>query len=80
MSFLERMTSVLQQGLTKDCQSKSSPAFVVNHPRGFAQSLFLKEGTFMTTKPMIGINGDFRAPRKDAFAISWFNQYFAKRT
>jgi putative glutamine amidotransferase len=27
----------------------------------------------MATKPLIGINGDFRAARKDATALSWFN-------
>lgn len=27
----------------------------------------------MKTKPVIGINGDFRAARKDATALSWFN-------
>lgn len=27
----------------------------------------------MSTKPLIGINGDFRAARKDAVALSWFN-------
>lgn len=27
----------------------------------------------MSTKPLIGINGDFRAARKDAAALSWFN-------
>lgn len=27
----------------------------------------------MSTKPVIGINGDFRAARKDAHALSWFN-------
>ena len=27
----------------------------------------------MATKPLIGINGDFRAARKDTTALSWFN-------
>ncbi|MCY2963045.1 MAG: gamma-glutamyl-gamma-aminobutyrate hydrolase family protein [Planctomycetota bacterium] len=27
----------------------------------------------MATKPLIGINGDFRPARKDAIALSWFN-------
>ncbi len=27
----------------------------------------------MSTKPVIGINGDFRAARKEAHALSWFN-------
>src|SRR5436190_5901997 len=27
----------------------------------------------MATKPLIGINGDFRPARKDATALSWFN-------
>lgn len=27
----------------------------------------------MQAKPLIGINGDFRAARKDAIALSWFN-------
>ena len=27
----------------------------------------------MSGKPVIGINGDFRAERKDAVALSWFN-------
>jgi len=27
----------------------------------------------MSNKPLIGINGDFRAARKDAIALSWFN-------
>lgn len=27
----------------------------------------------MSRKPLIGINGDFRAPRKDAIALSWYN-------
>jgi putative glutamine amidotransferase len=31
-----------------------------------------KEG-FMTGKPVIGINGEFRAARKDAAPLSWFN-------
>ncbi len=44
-----------------------------NYLVGLHQFMFLKEGTFMATKPMIGINGDFRAPRNDGFAISWFN-------
>src|SRR5580765_1958972 len=27
----------------------------------------------MATKPLIGINGDFRPARKDATSLSWFN-------
>lgn len=27
----------------------------------------------MSRKPVIGVNGDFRAARKDAIALSWFN-------
>lgn len=27
----------------------------------------------MSTKPVIGINGEFRAPKKDDIALSWFN-------
>ena len=27
----------------------------------------------MATKPLIGLNGDFRPARKDAIALSWFN-------
>src|SRR5258708_33025158 len=27
----------------------------------------------MAAKPLIGINGDFRAAKKDATALSWFN-------
>ena len=27
----------------------------------------------MSTKPLIGVNGDFRPARKDATALSWFN-------
>ena len=27
----------------------------------------------MATKPLIGINGDFRPAKKDATALSWFN-------